>query len=123
MRVNSGITSELYYSSTGVKDKDNTQNTQVNNDELSNEALNPNEEKIGSRKYQDVLSLQSDLQKNLSNNTNSVKSLDEINNALKIESDKFKNEDFSKLNDKFLDNFKNAHSNIQLSQDMAKLLA
>lgn len=123
MRVNSGITSELYYSSTGVKDKDNTQNTQVNNDELSNEALNPNEEKIGSRKYQDVLSLQSDLQKNLSNNTNSVKSLDEINNALKIESDKFKNEDFSKLNDKFLDNFKNAHSNIQLNQDMAKLLA
>ncbi|MBZ7986623.1 hypothetical protein [Campylobacter canadensis] len=123
MRVNSGITSELYYSSTGVKDKDNTQNTQVNNDELSNEALNPHEEKIGSRKYQDVLSLQSDLQKNLSNNTNSVKSLDEINNALKIESDKFKNEDFSKLNDKFLDNFKNAHSNIQLSQDMAKLLA
>lgn len=123
MRVNSGVLGDLYYASSTVKDKDNIQNTQVNNDELFNDVSDTNEEKIGSKKYQEVLSLQGDLQKNLSNPTNAVRSLDEINNALKIENNKFKNEDFSKLNDKFLDNFKNAHSNVQFSQDIAKLLA
>ena len=128
MQINNNIQSNvLMAQNKPIQKVEDTSAEQVNEKKIG-------EEKLGEKKYQEISTQQDEMiSKIQNNNTNKVdlkNDLEKIENSLKTannNNDRFKNEDFSKLNANFLkqneENFKNAQQVNFNQTQIASLLA